>query len=117
MRFVVQSVGVALLATLLASTQSTATQRMTQQVESGAMSADSSNTAGTHATVALCTAASSTARPAPYGAATACRESLAGFSHAYRFTFYIAALALLFGVWLPGWPWKWGGRGREGAPA
>jgi hypothetical protein len=46
----------------------------------------------------------------------ACDQSIAGFERAYKFTFYSATLALVLGLMLPGWPFKWGGRRAGDAP-
>lgn len=39
-----------------------------------------------------------------------CQENVAGFERAYTVTFFAAILALILGLMLPGWPFKWGGR-------
>lgn len=48
---------------------------------------------------------------------TTCDDSILGFEHAYRLTFFAAIGALLVGAFLPGWPGKWGGRGSMQQPA
>lgn len=40
----------------------------------------------------------------------ACQENIAGFEKAYLVTFYAAILAFLLAILLPGWPGKWNGR-------
>lgn len=51
------------------------------------------------------------------GIATACQQNLFGFERAYRFTFYMALLAMAIGAFLPGWPFGWAGRGSlSGVP-
>jgi hypothetical protein len=40
----------------------------------------------------------------------ACQENIAGFERAYTVTFYAAILAVLVGLFLPGWPGRWVGR-------
>ena len=40
----------------------------------------------------------------------ACLENIAGFERAYTVTFYAAILAVVLGLFLPGWPGKWIGR-------
>jgi hypothetical protein len=40
----------------------------------------------------------------------ACLENVAGFERAYTVTFYAAILAVVLGLFLPGWPGKWMGR-------
>jgi hypothetical protein len=46
----------------------------------------------------------------------ACKENIAGFERAYRITFYASGLALVLGLMLPGWPFKWAGRRAADAP-
>jgi hypothetical protein len=46
----------------------------------------------------------------------ACRENVTGFERAYTLTFYLAFVALLLGMMLPGWPAKWVGRQTVDAP-
>ena len=45
---------------------------------------------------------------------TFCTSYMAGFERTYTLTFYAAIVALLLGAFLPGWPFRWEGRG-EGA--
>jgi hypothetical protein len=45
-----------------------------------------------------------------------CDQNMQGFEAAYRITFYAAAGALILGLFLPGWPAKWGGRGSMQRP-
>lgn len=104
MRNVVQSIGVALLATVLASTLSDASRAVQTAARSGGLGG-------------VCEA---TAAPVPAPAAvetitrqmkeTACIESVAGFERAYRLTFWAALVALLLAILLPGWPGDWTGR-------
>jgi EmrB/QacA subfamily drug resistance transporter len=48
----------------------------------------------------------------------ACAESVNGFQRAYNITFYAALVALALGLLLPGWPFKWAGRrSGDGPPA
>ena len=47
----------------------------------------------------------------------ACEQSIKGFEHAYRLTFFASIGALIIGAFLPGWPGKWGGRNSMQAPA
>jgi hypothetical protein len=42
--------------------------------------------------------------------AQACQQNIAGFESAYKITFYAAIAALVMGLLLPGWPFKWAGR-------
>jgi EmrB/QacA subfamily drug resistance transporter len=41
----------------------------------------------------------------------ACDQNMQGFELTYRITFYASIGALVLGIFLPGWPAKWGGRG------
>ncbi len=45
----------------------------------------------------------------------ACVENIRGFENTYRITFYASIVALILGLFLPGWPGKW--LGRAGAQA
>ena len=133
-RQVVQSIGVAVLATVLASTLSPQisafqTQFMDAIPQPGAPR------------IALCNlqpsavasidppgaAAQSVPQPAAGGfnAASpgilalvkqACQENIAGFERAYTVTFFAAILALILGLMLPGWPFKWAGRRAADGP-
>ncbi|KAB8141337.1 DHA2 family efflux MFS transporter permease subunit [Chloroflexia bacterium SDU3-3] len=129
-RFVVQSIGVALLATLLASTSSAQTRQL--QADYSAHSA-----AGASTSFGLCETPgvapernlppALSSQPAAAQAQAkaqidqACSEYLAGFDLDYRLTFYFALAALALGALLPGWPGPWAGRGapqpERGAPA
>jgi len=123
-RQVVQSVGVAILATVLASSLSPQIAALQQRIleqprENGA------------SPVALCEPAPSftgggenpalgspAGRPPVPGASLgeACRENVNGFENTYRITFYAAIVALVLGLMLPGWPRKWAGRRAADAP-
>ena len=46
----------------------------------------------------------------------ACNESMQGFEATYLVTFYASIVALVIGLFLPGWPGKWGGRGSTQTP-
>ena len=127
-RFVVQSIGVAALATVLASGLSQATKDFQTQSQERAAS---SVAAGTNTAFGLCETpgvdpannvpATVKGLPAPVQAQvktsinTACQESLVGFERAYQLTFYFSLLALAVGVFLPGWPGKWAGRAANNA--
>ncbi len=106
-RNVVQSIGVALLATVLAAGLSPTTRRVQLAAQSSGLGGvcESVEPAGGGAT--------RPASPPPFPAdvlSRACDESIAGFSNAYRLTFYAALLSLTLGALLPGWPGEWGGR-------
>ncbi|MGH7501678.1 MAG: MDR family MFS transporter [Longimicrobiales bacterium] len=101
-RNVVQSLGVALLATVLASTLSPQTRRIQLDVLSP-VEADSSITG-------LCRPTGLAGPLFDAARQTACAESVRGFELAYRLTFVAALLALFLATMLPGWPAPWGGR-------
>lgn len=113
-RYVVQSVGVAILATVLASQLSPATQRIQREMQA----AGASHVAGTPPVRGLCEGESMLNVPVPFAQPPrdlavqrgACTESLVGFELAYRLTFYMAVLAVILGAMLPGWPFGWSGR-------
>ena len=127
-RYVMQSIGVAILATVLAghlSPRTVTIQRREQQQVSAARQ---------HAAAApvpardrgLCEGEAQPGVPVPFAQPpqdlsalrAACTENLGGFESAYRLTFYMAVLAVLLGALLPGWPGEWSGRrglGGDGA--
>jgi EmrB/QacA subfamily drug resistance transporter len=136
-RQVVQSIGVAVLATVLASTLSPQVRALQSSTE------DLPTTEGrmfgvcqvaTHAPAiapggvpvsgapgGVPGTAVPSARP-PFTPSAellrrACAESVAGFERAYRLTFYMALAALFLGALLPGWPFAWTGRKAAAAPA
>jgi DHA2 family multidrug resistance protein len=126
-RFVVQAVSVAALATVLTSTLSAnvRAQQEKAQAEPAASVARFGicETPGVNPAENLPPAAKNAlaALPAPQAAAAktkllatlaqTCAESMRGFEATYRITFYASIGALILGLFLPGWPGKWGGRG------
>ncbi len=121
-RQVVQAIGVAVLATVLASTLSPRIAALQQQM------LDVPPQPGVPP-IALCdppasgaisnTSATAAVRPsanAPQLLDEACQESVAGFEQAYRVTFYAAIVAVVLGLMLPGWPFKWAGRRAADLP-
>jgi len=123
-RQVIQAIGVAILATVLASTLSPQISTLQQQFlnappQSGvAPLAICQPAAGSPVAVG-----SKSGDPAPLIPPQvapllneACRENIAGFEQAYRVTFFVAILAFLIGLLLPGWPFKWAGRRAADAP-
>ncbi len=128
-RFVVQSLGVALLATVLSASLSPTTREFQQQAQEQA----AAQTDTVAAPFGLCeTPGVPAAENIPSGAKaapaavqgqikasidTACQENLVGFDNAYRLTFYFSLLAIALGALLPGWPMKWAGRGAQQADA
>lgn len=129
-RFVVQAVSVAALATILSSAVSPEIMaEQDQLVESQAASAERfgiCETPGVNANENLPPGVSTSLAslsPAMAAAAktrilstlkTVCAQSIQGFEHAYRITFFASIGALILGAFLPGWPRKWGGRGSPG---
>jgi EmrB/QacA subfamily drug resistance transporter len=127
-RFVVQSIGVALLATILSSTLSPEVRQLQQQFQEQSVASASSAPYGLCSTPGVAPednippAAAAELAKLPRAAAGAarqkilqttqeiCQQSLAGFDKAYGFTFYAALAALLIGLFLPGWPFAWSGR-------
>ncbi|MEN3328460.1 MAG: hypothetical protein V7638_3267 [Acidobacteriota bacterium] len=89
-RFVVQALGVAVLATILGSTLSPQVKQLQQNQQ----------------TVGLCEQ-----QQPGLQLTRACEENLSGFARAYKFTFYAALVALVLGALLPGYPFEWAGRG------
>ncbi len=124
-RQVVQSIGVAILATILASTLTPQINALQQQF------LDTPRQAGSPP-VAICDPAAAnpiTVTDDPGGEqanispqarpllAEACRENIAGFEKAYKVTYYAAIVALVLGLMLPGWPSSWAGRRAADLPA
>lgn len=120
MRSIVQAISVALLSTVLSGALSPATLQLQAQ-------AQAIEPAGGTASFGLCETPGAPAdqnlppqaRQAPpaaraqieAGVAQACQEYLQGFRDTYTLTFGFALLALLLGLFMPGWPFGWAGRG------
>ena len=137
-RFVVQSLGVAILSTVLATALSPAVAAQAAQAQQGAAPAtgkpapfgvcetpgvapaDNIPPAAAAQIAALPQAAREAAKAKILaGTQQACGEYLAGFERAYQLTFFVAIAALCIGLFMPGWPLAWAGRGAaagEGAP-
>ena len=123
-RQVVQAIGVAILATVLASSLSPQISAMQQQFLNAPPQIGLTPIAICQPTVAAQVAV--TIEPADPAAlipaqiapllGEACRENISGFEHAYRITFFAAIMAFLIGLLLPGWPFKWAGRRAADAP-
>lgn len=104
-RFVVQSVAVAVFASVVASAQSPATRVEQARLERQPPAALRG--------VGVCESTSATNHLSRTPAtARACDETMRGFEQAYRITFWFSVLALLLASFLPGWPFEW--KGREG---
>ncbi|MBX0331099.1 DHA2 family efflux MFS transporter permease subunit [Oscillochloris sp. ZM17-4] len=140
-RFVVQSIGVAVLATVLTSALSPAVRAQSAQAQESAASAGVATRFGVCETPGVtpadnippAAAAQISGLPQAQQAAAkqqilagvqqACSENLVGFEQTYLLTFYAAMLALFIALFLPGWPAKWAGRAGlrrqhgEGKPA
>jgi EmrB/QacA subfamily drug resistance transporter len=124
-RQVVQAIGVALLATVLASTLSPQISNLQQQFLNAppqpgvAPLAICQPVTGKLAASGLVNSADPPSRIPPQVMpllGQACRENITGFEHAYRITFFAAILAFLIGLLLPGWPFKWAGRRAADSP-
>jgi DHA2 family multidrug resistance protein len=119
-RNVVQSMGVAILATVLAAGFSPATRALQHAVPSGrgvGVCERANRIVDADLAVAAPASGSSAGegQPAPRGftladVIRACDESVAGFARTYRLTFLAALGSLLLATLLPGWPGRWGGR-------
>ena len=124
-RQVIQALGVAILATVLASTLSPQISALQQEFLNAPPQTGV-------APIAICQLAAG--KPVAAGLkpgdlsprippqvapllGEACQENIAGFERAYRITFFAAILAFLIGLLLPGWPFKWAGRRAADAPA
>lgn len=101
-RQVVQSIGVAMLATVLASAVAPGVSAQLQQFQAAAPRA----TGG--ARVELCALPTGTVPP-QVGAVIDqfCGQYMVGLENAYRLTFYFALAAMALGATLPGWPLRW----------
>jgi DHA2 family multidrug resistance protein len=115
-RFIVQAIGVAVLATVLSSTLSPAVKEFSRQAQEQAAAADV-RPAG------ICEAPGSEFGPPadtpPQVVASldaACQQNVDGFEKAYELTFYLAIVATAIALFLPGWPGRWAGRGSESGP-
>lgn len=113
-RNVIQAVGVAVLATLLAGPLAPQVRAAdhARQVRATAEPPGLCVAGAPRTGTAAPTAGAARTSPAPRmpeGAAS-CAEHLAGFSDAYMLTFIMSIVALLLGLSLPGWPGPWSGR-------
>jgi DHA2 family multidrug resistance protein len=124
-RQVVQAMGVAILATVLAGALSPQISALQQQFLNAPPKAGVPPLAICQPTAGRTVAASPVrsgdppAKIPPQIApllAQACSQNIAGFENAYRITFFAAILAFLIGLLLPGWPFKWAGRRAADSP-
>ncbi len=118
-RQVVQAIGVAVLATVLASTISPQISALQQKFLNAPPKTGTAPLAicqpisGISASANNLQVADSKPGIPPQVMpllAQACQENIAGFERAYKITFFTAILAFLIGLLLPGWPFKWAGR-------
>jgi len=124
-RQVVQAIGVAILATVLVSALSPQISALQQQfleipAKPGVTPLVVCTTTAPPTAIASLASFSFTANtPSANTAqllAQACNENIAGFERAYKITFFAAIGALLLGVLLPGWPFKFAGRRAADSP-
>jgi EmrB/QacA subfamily drug resistance transporter len=131
-RFVVQAISVAALATVLTSTLSAdvkAQQNQAQETlavsttrfgicETPGVKPEDNLPPGAAASLTALSASTAQAAKTKIlsGLQRACDESMRGFEATYLITFYASVGALLLGLFLPGWPAKWGGRGSTQTP-
>ncbi len=124
-RNVVQSIGVAILATVLTSALSPQIAAFQQQFQEAPPKIGA-------APVAICTPQPASVLVATNGGfnagsaqpsaslvqilGQACKENIIGFERAYTVTFYAAIVALGLGLMLPGWPLKFAGRRAADSP-
>ncbi len=131
-RFVVQAVSVAVLATILTASLTPAVKAQQDQAqqaqitpgvrfgvcETPGVSAENNLPPGAEASLAALSPAKAAAARAAMlaGLQDACTQNMRGFESAYLLTFYASLGALVLGLFLPGWPGKWGGRGSTQTP-
>ncbi|MEO7002860.1 MAG: DHA2 family efflux MFS transporter permease subunit [Ktedonobacterales bacterium] len=132
-RQVVQSIGVAVLATVLIATLSPQVKAIQSQLQNTSSSRSSSSffsekgLCGITPPAIPVSGGSGQRFPGQPGASgppagapdfalirQACDQSVQGFQNAYTLTFFFALLALILGALLPGWPLKWTGRKGPG---
>jgi EmrB/QacA subfamily drug resistance transporter len=126
-RLVIQSIGVALLATVLASALSPEVKTFQDQFQTNPSTPPQN--AGLCQNLNISDKDSSEAKNQPLKLASlsiskggfgisdqACHENIVGFERSYTVTFFAALIALFFGFLLPGWPGKWSGRQAGGPP-
>jgi len=116
-RQVVQSLGVALLATILSTSISATTNAQLRAFQSRMPAAQSSGQR-----FELCAVGTPDAPPIakmipPQGVQliqTFCGEYINGLEHDYKLTFGFSLLAMALGAMMPGWPGKWTRRSSRG---
>jgi len=125
---VVQSIGVAILATVLTSALSPDVKALQNQAQSQPQAAAAApfgicETPGVAPENNLPPAAQVQLNGLPEaqagaarsqiraGLQTACDQYVAGFERTYLVTFFAAIVAVVIAAFLPGWPGRWAGRG------
>ena len=125
-RFVVQSIGVAILATVLTSTLSAEVKSLQNQAEEATTAVRQPfglcETPGVALEDNIPPGAAAKLKDLPADQAApakaairaqiqaACDQNVLGFEAAYLLTFYVGLCAIVFGLFLPGWPGTWEGR-------
>jgi DHA2 family multidrug resistance protein len=124
-RLVVQSIGVAILATVLTSTltppvialQQDPSPAATRQAPANSQPVGLCEVPPTPSGLQQPVLLAGLGVPPPLNPVRgtsiinlACQENIAGFERAYTVTFFAAMLAVVLGLFLPGWPAKWVGR-------
>ena len=114
-RQVIQSIGVAILATVLATAVAPGVSAQLQQFQAAAPKTQEGATP-----IELCTLQPAAAGAAPTSNTVPaqayptiqsfCGQYVTGLRNAYHLTFFAALLATLLGATLPGWPFTWTGR-------
>ncbi len=110
-RQVIQSIAVAVLATVLATAVPTALNAQAQSFGDRAPQTQTGGTDSTGGRFELCAAGPpglpSQAQPT---VRAFCDDYIHGLGNTYRVTFYAALLAIVLGMAMPGWPAPWSGR-------
>lgn len=117
-RQVVQAIGVALLATVLASTLSPQVAALEQQILDMPPQVGAPPFGVCEAPAGDPKLAAPVQLPPNAGQllGQTCEETVAGFERSYTVTFLASVAALILGLMLPGWPGKWAGRRAADAP-
>jgi DHA2 family multidrug resistance protein len=117
-RQVVQAIGVAVLATVLASTLSPQVAALEQQILDLPPQVGAPPFGICEAPTNISNGTASVQWPsnASHLMDQACVETVSGFEQAYKVTFFASVVALVLGLMLPGWPGKWAGRRAADAP-
>ena len=125
-RLVIQSIGVAVLATVLVSAITPEVKAFQDRMQNNPAAvsqnanscpAAAAGSPGSRATQKAPAALASLTDPVPEPANgtqsifnQSCEEYIVGFERSYTVTFFAALAALILGLMVPGWPGKWTGR-------